>query len=123
MRASNSRSSLAPVCSTATSATAKDCEPTGTRSTSASSTRSTPAPPAPAVAGDLGRLEPLRGLVAMQAREPAFFVEIAADVTRQVAGRQPRLSQRPGADRQPVEQLDVHEPVPPGLLDQTTRDE
>ena len=76
-----------------------------------------------AVALDLRRLEALPDLVAMQPRQPALVVDIAADVTRQVAGRQPRLGQRAGADRQPVQQLDMHEALAPRLLDQPPRHE
>ena len=67
-----------------------------------------------AVALDLRRLEALRDLVAMQPRQPALVLHLPADVAGEVAGSEPRLPERARADRQPVEQLDMHEPVAPG---------
>src|SRR5437867_10044390 len=76
-----------------------------------------------AVALDLPRLEALRDLVPMQPGQPALVLDLAPDVAAEVTRSQPRLSERARADRQPVEQLDMHEAATPAPLDQPPRHE
>jgi hypothetical protein len=57
----------------------------------------------------------------VQAGQAALVPEIPPRVAGQIAGRQPRLRQLARANRQPAEQLDVHEALPPAALDQTAR--
>ena len=53
----------------------------------------------------------------MQPDGLAATCEVLADVLRQVAGREPRLTERARADRQIAEQLDVDEPATPCAAD------
>jgi len=48
---------------------------------------------------------------------------LAADIAGEIAGRKARLPKRTRADRQPVEQLDMHKAVAPAALDQLARHE
>lgn len=59
----------------------------------------------------------------MQPGRPALVLDLAADVAAEVARSQARLRPLAGANRQPVEQRDVHEAVPPRALDQPPRNE
>ena len=66
------------------------------------------------------RLEALRDFVAVKARN-ALVADVLAHVLGEVPGRDPRLLERPRADRQITDQLAVDDPAPPHVLDQPCR--
>ena len=102
-----------PPCSTTTTPALEQRPSAATRSRSPSADG--------AVTLDLLGLEPLRNVIPMQPHRPPLILRVAPDIPGQMARRQPRLSPRARPDREAAQQLDVHEPAAPRLLDQPPR--